>query len=1028
MKSIVIWLSLLSVALITGCGNEYPLTNDDASSDSSRFSGSNSADTFVWSGEKSLSSKNIPVGATYWCAPGTQLLIQDNATISVRGALVFSGTADSPVRIFCPASATFSIFGKVKAAHLISSGNNGTLFTGSGGSCILDNIEVNGYTSAVGGSFTSLTIRNATFNDNDAAVSLAPSWDYSSNASLSDLTLSGVRITGGGRQTGTGLSLGVPVVAHASVLVQQALFSNLRCAVSYAVSSYGANGALFTAVNVTVKNCIDGLAPLSAQSTGFDTMAVSNSDISTRNPAIALNAAQAVKLLIVENSNVLSKTGPPMNVASAAATKVNFNQAALLDNSGNAYSESQVFENVANSENIVMLALDSVAQPGRGMGYDFTAVDSIADTGAITPVIPTAPIVSGAAVGDGSVTVSWLASAGVSYNLYYTVGETVDSLGAVIPGVESPKTVTGLANNTKYTFAVRAVNSQGKSPLSSPVTVKPLIKPSAPAITAATASDGAVTISWNGVPMADSFNLYYAKGSAVDKSCAGFSGVTSPKTVTGLTNGVSYAFALSAVNSIGESDLSPIDSAIPQGPLGAPVISAATVSDGSVTLTWNPVSGATAYNVYYAASAAVSKSDAKIADATSPKTITGLSNGAGYAFALSAVNGSNESALSAAATATPQAPPVVPAAPAGTAATANSGSVTVSWNAVAGATSYRIYYAPGTTVDKTGASIADTSSPKTVQGLSNGTVYAFAVSAVNAAGESEVSPVATATPAAPPVPPPAPTGVAAGADNGSVTVGWNAVTGATSYKVYYAPGTTVDKTGASFIGASSPKSVQGLSNGMIYAFAVCAVNAAGESDLSTVVTAMPVAAPGTPVITAAVPADSTVTVSWNPVAMATSYNLYYAVGSTVDKTGLKLAAVTSPFTVRVLTNGTKYAFAVAAANPSGESGLSGVRTATPGVPPPLPPTGVSAVPTGDGDVTVQWNPVSGATSYNIYYSPGTTVDTTGTKAASATSPKIVSQLTQGVQWAFCVSAVNAGGQSAASTVATATPTSSGGPK
>jgi len=183
-----------------------------------------------------------------------------------------------------------------------------------------------------------------------------------------------------------------------------------------------------------------------------------------------------------------------------------------------------------------------------------------------------------------------------------------------------------------------------------------------------------------------------------------------------------------------------------------------------------------------------------------------------------------------------------------------------------------------------------------------------------------------------------------------------------------------------------------------------------------------VVAPGAPVITTLTPGDSTVTVSWGAVALATSYNLYYAAGTAVNKSGFKLASVTSPFTVRALTNGIPYAFAVAAANTDGESGLSAVQTASPGLPPPSAPVGVNAVAAQE-QVTVTWSPVGGAVSYNIYYTQGATVDKTGTKLSNVTSPKIVTQLTAGAPWAFCVTAVNAGGESVISDVATAIPTS-----
>ncbi len=252
--------------------------------------------------------------------------------------------------------------------------------------------------------------------------------------------------------------------------------------------------------------------------------------------------------------------------------------------------------------------------------------------------------------------------------------------------------------------------------------------------------------------------------------------------------------------------------------------------------------------------------------------------------------------------------------------------------------------------------------------------------------------------------------------DGSVTVSWGTVTGATSYNLYYNTGTTVDKaTGSRLVGVTSPKQVTGLTNGTQYAFAVSAVNAGGESVLSAVQTVTPQAIP---VISGIIIGDGSATVSWGAVTGATSYNLYYSTGTTVDKaTGSRLTGVTSPKQVAGLTNGTQYAFAVSAVNAGGESGLSGIVTAT-----LIANPVVSGISVGDRTATVSWGSVAGATSYNLYYKAGTTVDmTSGTKLTGVTSPKQVTGLINGAQYAFAVSAVNAGGESGLSNVVTATP-------
>ncbi len=88
---------------------------------------------------------------------------------------------------------------------------------------------------------------------------------------------------------------------------------------------------------------------------------------------------------------------------------------------------------------------------------------------------------------------------------------------------------------------------------------------------------------------------------------------------------------------------------------------------------------------------------------------------------------------------------------------------------------------------------------------------------------------------------------------------------------------------------------------------------------------------------------------------------------------------------------------------------------------PAAPAMVS-VTAGGNSVAVAWDTVMGATRYNLYYKQGTTVDTvSGTKLAGVTSPDTVTGLTGGTQYAFGVSAVNAGGESSLSGVQTATP-------
>jgi hypothetical protein len=80
-------------------------------------------------------------------------------------------------------------------------------------------------------------------------------------------------------------------------------------------------------------------------------------------------------------------------------------------------------------------------------------------------------------------------------------------------------------------------------------------------------------------------------------------------------------------------------------------------------------------------------------------------------------------------------------------ATVGSGQVTVTWGVVSGATSYNLYWAAGSTVTKAGGTkVTSATTTSTVTGLTNGTQYAFGVTAMSSEGESALSPIVTATP------------------------------------------------------------------------------------------------------------------------------------------------------------------------------------------------------------------------------------------------------------------------------------------
>ena len=176
--------------------------------------------------------------------------------------------------------------------------------------------------------------------------------------------------------------------------------------------------------------------------------------------------------------------------------------------------------------------------------------------------VPDAPTIGTATAADSGATVSFTApsSNGGSTITSYTATATSTTDTHTISVTQSGSgsiTVTGLTNGTSYTFTVTATNAIGTSLASSASnSVVPVTIPDAPTIgTAVATSDAQATVPFT----APSSN----GGSAITSYTAtsnpgGITGTISQSgsgdiTVTGLTNGTSYTFTVTATNAIGTS-------------------------------------------------------------------------------------------------------------------------------------------------------------------------------------------------------------------------------------------------------------------------------------------------------------------------------------------------------------------------------------------------------------------------------------------------------------------------------------------
>lgn len=392
-------------------------------------------------------------------------------------------------------------------------------------------------------------------------------------------------------------------------------------------------------------------------------------------------------------------------------------------------------------------------------GYGESADSSEVSATPTAPPPPDPPTGLTATAGDTEISLSWNTSTGAtSYNIKRSLvgGGPYDTIASsTLPQYLD----TGLTNGVPYYYVVSAVSQNGESADSSEATATPTAPPppqppDPPTGLTAVAGDGEVQLNWNA-----SFNTltYNVKRSLI--SGGPYITIASPAVTnylnTGLTNGTTYYYVVSAVNGDGESanssEVNATPTAVPPpSPPDPPTGLAAEARDTQVRLTWNASIGATGYKVKR--SLVSGGPYTTIASPTVTHYInSGLTNGVTYYYVVSATNANGESANSSEVSATPSAPQPPPDPPTGLTATAGNTQISLSWNGSFGATSYNVKRSlidggPYSTI----ASIASTSYLDT--GLTNGTPYYYVVSAVNNIGESANSSQVTATPTAPPPP------------------------------------------------------------------------------------------------------------------------------------------------------------------------------------------------------------------------------------------------------------------------------------
>ena len=568
--------------------------------------------------------------------------------------------------------------------------------------------------------------------------------------------------------------------------------------------------------------------------------------------------------------------------------------------------------------------------------------------------------------------------------------------------------------------------------------------PGAPTAVSTTVGNGQIGVSWT-APADNTFNPAYPTSSfavqgydaTTGSPVSGATCATSATScvVSGLTNGTSYVFTVSAKNAIGIGPAGVANAVTPtnvpdvQPQLGSPAI---VPGDGQATVNVSAVLADTLSTSFVVVASPGSQSCtvARVGTNLASCVVTGLTNGQTYSFTVSPVDGAGIGALSSITSDPVTLGKTAPGAVQSITTQPGNQVIAVAISPPASdggspVTQYSVDTGQGA------QGSCGIVAPKTtciITGVPNGTAQQVFVTAINAIGNGpRIAASSTVTPQASlSTVPDVPTAVTAVPTSGTPQVSWlaPALTGGaalTGYVVTATPGGAICTTTT----LSCTYAAGQLTEGTTYTFRVAATNAngtGGQSLSSGSVT--PLSVPDPPTAVAAAAGNGSIAVTWSaPTNTGGSAITGYQVTSSQGSAHTCNApAGRTTCTIGGLSNGVATTVSVVATNAQGQSAPSAASNAVTGTLVPATPTNVVAN-ASDGAALLHWASVTGATSYTASVLGDSSKSCTYVPVYPNTDQCTITGLTNGTEYRFSVVATNGVGNSLP---ALPTPISGGG--
>lgn len=613
------------------------------------------------------------------------------------------------------------------------------------------------------------------------------------------------------------------------------------------------------------------------------------------------------------------------------------------------------------------VALASIAFTGCAASAVFAAPQraSAAELAVGATAAVAAPAGLAATPGNGSLAVKWTASTDTTVTGYsiqvssdpsFATGTTT----TVVSGRTAvSKTITGLAASTTYSVRIASTSAAGVGDYSAAVSASTFSTPGAPASPKMTAGNKSFTVSWaaptvTGGSAVTGYQVDYSTDATFASGVTSVNlGKVSSATVTGLQDGVTYYGRVQAINAVGAGTESAVVSTKTFYLPAVPTSVTATGAKASATVRWVAPAdkGGTTLSGYLieyskdANFAAVAGSVTATSTATSA-VVSGLDNGTGYYFRVSAKNVIGQGASTVPVSAVTF---NVPGTVSNVTAAGGNASIALKWTAptVTGGsaiTGYRVQYSTAadfssnvTTVDT-----LSTSAAYTIKNIPAGqTVYAR-VAALNTVGAGTY--ISAASSATAFTVPGVATSVTAAKGAGLITVKWVAPankggTTLSNYTVQVSTDAAFSSIAAQVTASAAAVSanVPGLQPATTYYARVIANNVVGAGQASASASAVTSALPGAPtsLVSSPVAGAGSVKLTWKASTVldggaVTGYSIQYSKDASFASgvNTIKQTGSTASSTVTGLDFSSKYYFRVATITGAGTGSYSSSVSST----------------------------------------------------------------------------------------------------